>query len=99
MEAALKTPEALGVAVDRREVIAAFRKFADEQPYEELSDEANAMIGEALEELIELKTYQFDEWYIRNHHRFRHLREMDRRRAREVARAFIGQVQLGRIAF
>lgn len=98
MEAARKMPEPMGVAVDRREVLAAFDRWrADYRFGEAPSEDALQLPRDAIEELIELRTYQYDEWYLRNHHRYRALRELDRRRARDLGRVFIAQVQLGKV--
>lgn len=59
---------------------------------------AERRIGsDALEELIDLRVGLFDQWWLQNEYRYRKLRETERRRGRMGARAFVINVQTGRI--
>lgn len=90
------------VAIDRDIVIEAFHRWAAKDPeyrssYADLSERALVIAVDALEEIIELRTSAFDDWYLRNGYRYGSLREVERRMARGVARAFIGALQQGKV--
>lgn len=55
------------------------------------------LIEDALEQMVELRVASYDHWWYLNNWRYTHLREIDRRSARECVRAFVAEIQLGRI--
>lgn len=99
ISAARKRHDSVGVAVDRQLVIAAWREWQGEDTGDcPLPEAANTLVEDALEEMIELRTQLFDDWWLRNHYRYMRLRELDRRRARELARRFLAALCLGKVA-
>jgi hypothetical protein len=87
--------------VDRADLVAAYRRHVEGRADAQGLTEGALSIGtDALEELVEMKTTLFDEWWLRNHYRYlRGMTEMDRRRGRVLARSFIGAAALGQIVF
>lgn len=90
-------------AISRDAIIAAFHPWVKgdvmKALYEKIQDNKPAvtLIEDALEQVIELRVASYDHWWQMNHWRYNHLREIDRRSARECVRAFVAEIQLGRI--
>lgn len=55
------------------------------------------IIEDAIDELTELRPNLFTEWYVRNHHRYLRMREIERRVAIRLASCFFEDLHHGRI--
>lgn len=90
-------------AVSREAFVAAFYPWVESDPlralYNRIKDNKPAMtlLADAIEQAVEMRVASYDHWWHLNHWRYSHLREIDRRDARECVRAYFAQVQLGRI--
>lgn len=85
----------LGVTpVSREQLVAHFREWvaARDRVAEALPGRVWALADDALRELMVLSTQRFDDWWLRNHYRYVKLRELDRRRIRNLVRTFIGEI-------
>lgn len=85
-----------GATVSREQVVAAFFAFC-EGSSQAVAEVEGKLVADAIEELVELRTAAFDDWYVRNHYRYRTMRETERRRASYLGRTFLGQLQLGKV--
>lgn len=91
-------------AVSRNAFIAAFYPWVQGTPlnslFEKIKDHkpAVALIDDAIEMVVDLRVSSYDHWWFQNSWRYDHLREIERRAARECVRGFIAEVQLGRIS-
>lgn len=83
--------------VTRAQVLQAFNAWLKTNG-DQLDGEAHALAADALQEIVELRTPLFDEWYVRNHYRYRRLKEVERRRSRALCRLFVALVSLGKVA-
>lgn len=87
--AALKT-------VPREAIVAAFHAWLAATG-KTLTKDGETLAADAIEELVEVKAQLFEDWWLRNFYRYKKMRELDRAPARNAARAFIAQFQLGKI--
>lgn len=92
----------LPIAYTRDDFRKAFHVWGKGSPkysdmYIQVKDHDFQLAHDAIEELLEFRPNLFDEWYLRNHHRFLKMRETDRRRVRMLVRIFFEDCFYGRV--
>ncbi len=93
MDGVARTSE---VTISRERVVAAFFAFCEGRN-EPVSEVEGRLVADASEEMVELRPFRSDDWYVRNHYRYRGMRETERRKSRALGRVFLGQLQTGKV--
>jgi hypothetical protein len=82
--------------VSREKIVAAFHAYCAGLDVE-FSESVEKIAVDSLEEMIIISTARFDEWWIRNHYRYKTLTEVDRRACRNILRDYVAKFQQGKI--
>jgi hypothetical protein len=89
------------LVVERSVIHAAFMRWVEATGFADLwasvPENDRVILTDALEEMIELTPQLFDDWWIRNHYRYGWMREIERRKVRQLAATFFAALAAGRV--